>query len=73
MGNCKNCKLWGASRGPIIGFDPGTKKHCGRFAYELNDVSSLAYLEDGDYASSNGSLWTEPDFGCALFEAKEGT
>lgn len=68
--NCKYCRHWGAGEKPIVGFHNGSKRHCGRFAYETNSETDLAYLESGDYASSHGSLWTESDFGCALFEAK---
>ncbi len=71
IGHCKTCKHWGAGRVPIIGFDPRGQKHCDRFSYETaRPNSDSARLESGDYASSNGSLWTAPEFGCVLWEER---
>lgn len=65
---CVNCRWWGAGDKPIIGFDEGDRKFCGRFVYGQNSLDNQAYLQDGDYASSNGSLWTQPNFVCSMWE-----
>jgi hypothetical protein len=68
---CKDCVWWGKVNEygpPIVGSHVGAKKHCGRLQYGPHHEQHLVVLEDGDYASSNASLWTEPEFFCALAE-----
>lgn len=68
MKQCSECKWWGLGQKPITGLETGQKKHCARLSlYDYKHEKSLAYIENGDYASSESTLWTQPGFGCALW------
>ena len=70
---CSDCKYWDAVdkyEPPIVGFNKRNKKHCGLYVYGMNSESAPSYLDAGDFASSDGSLWTEPDFGCTRYEPR---
>ncbi len=67
---CDQCKWWGNGDVPIVGSaTKKERKHCGLYVYDNRDWSGdvASVLEDGDYASSEASLWTKPDFFCARF------
>jgi len=65
---CVNCRWWGHGSEPIVGFRKGDKRHCGMYVYGKNSESNQAYLESGDFASSEGSLWTDANFVCSMWE-----
>lgn len=85
MGNCKDCKHWQApseyQSHPLQRYDEDyelielgdTHQHrvCGLIVLadsKQRDSPPLAFTMDAsDYCAV---LWTAPDFGCALFEAK---
>lgn len=70
---CCECRWWGAKNEfglPVSGISELSKKHCGKLRHPIASEGNQAYLESGDYASSEGVLWTEPDFFCASFEGK---
>ncbi len=68
---CSECRHWGRGEIPIVGFEKGNKRHCGRYVYPDNLSDQASYLEAGDYAGSDASLWTEPDFYCSRFSARQ--
>ncbi len=88
MGNCGNCKHWtkpDEHYGPsnpfhsrYDGIDETSTIHTHRICSLITladradrEAPPKAYTMDAsDYMAT---LWVAPDFGCALFEAKEGT
>jgi hypothetical protein len=71
MGNCKDCKFWGAAR-PMRPDSYSPKKHCAtvwtNHAASPAMISIGADIEHGDHPAD---LLTNPDFGCVLFEPRE--
>lgn len=74
---CESCKHWGsvdrgAYRDELLGY--GDQKRCGRIvdASDIGDdelSNEPAYTKDGeDYYSA---IFTRPNFGCVLWEAKQ--
>lgn len=77
VGLCKDCKHWGEEPQRGYGYphmsDDGRRHLCTLInSKAIPSVCELPQvgLDSGDYASSDAQLWTAPDFGCVLFEAK---
>jgi hypothetical protein len=76
MGNCKDCEHWDRDGGTYERYDDDGEeigdhaRTCLKVVHgNESKPGAAAYVTDA--SGYMARLWAAPDFGCALFEAKE--